>query len=385
MGKDMGDYIKHSDYYPTFVILQPTSFCNISCEYCYLPQTERNKRKIMDEKILIATAKLVLSSKNLGDHISFVWHAGEPLTLPIEFYEKSFEIIKSLNKFNLKIYHRIQTNGTLINSSWINLFKKWDISVGISIDPPKFVHDKYRTDRGGNGTFDKVVKSIELLNKENYPFHVITTLTPEALNYPEEIWKFYEENDIKNVSLNPVSIDGFNKTISLSSSVAYNKFRLFIYKLLKLREQSRKQIFFRWEDMERLIIENGSQTIRDASQPLKIITIDSEGNISTFTPDLATEYHDKYNNFIFGNILNINSLEIIFDNPKFKEIKKDIDTGITMCKNTCDYFSVCGGGDPAIKLWENKTFASTETSECRLSIKARTDGLLDYLETLPLK
>ena len=209
----------------------------------------------------------------------------------MSFYDEAFQIIESHNKFNIKIYHRIQANGTLISKKWISFFKKWSVNIGISVDPPGFIHDKYRMDRSVNGTFNLVLMGINLINSENYPFHVITTLTPEALNYPDTIWKL---NGIKNVSLNPVSIDWSNRVINLNSGISYEKFKNFIYKILTLRENSGVDIFLRWEDTERAVIENGIETERDAGKPLQIITIDAAGNLSAFTSVLATVTHANY-------------------------------------------------------------------------------------------
>jgi len=143
-------------------------------------------------------------------------------------------------------------------------------------------------------------------------------------------------------------------------------------------------IFLRWEDTERAVIENGIETERDAGKPLQIITIDAAGNLSAFTSVLATVTPCKLWAFIFANIMNIKSLNDVITNQKLVKIKNEIDLGKTVCKNTCDDLSVCGG-DPAMKLCENNTFAGTETTECRPAIKVRTDALLEYLETLPYK
>jgi uncharacterized protein len=58
---------------------------------------------------------------------------------------------------------------------------------------------------------------------------------------------------------------------------------------------------------------------------------------------------------------------------------RDIGAGVEMCRERCDYFSVCGG-EPVNKLAENKTFASTETAYCRLTKMRATDLVLDALE-----
>jgi hypothetical protein len=144
-------------------------------------------------------------------------------------------------------------------------------------------------------------------------------------------------------------------------------------------------IFLRWEDTERAVIENGIETERNAGKPLQKITMDAAGNLSAFTLGLATVTHAHYWSFIFANIMNIKSLNDVITNQKLIKIKNEIDLGKTTCKNMCNDFIVWGGGDPAMKLWENNTFAGTETTECRPAIKARTDALLYYLGTLPYK
>ena len=143
-------------------------------------------------------------------------------------------------------------------------------------------------------------------------------------------------------------------------------------------------IFLRWEDTERAVIENGIETERNAGKPLQKITMDAAGNLSAFTSVLATVTPCKLWAFIFANIMNIKSLNDVITNQKLIKIKNEIDLGKTVCKNTCDDLSVCRG-DPAMKLCENNTFAGSEKTECRLAIKARTDALLYYLGTLPYK
>jgi uncharacterized protein len=117
----------------------------------------------------------------------------------------------------------------------------------------------------------------------------------------------------------------------------------------------------------------------DTNTPGVILSFDHEGNISTFSPELLSFSHHIYGKFTYGNIFDC-ELEDIYANAKFININALIQSGISKCQESCEYFSVCGGGAPSNKLHENGTFDSTETNACRLRIKAPTDVLLEYLE-----
>jgi uncharacterized protein len=111
--------------------------------------------------------------------LSVVWHAGEPLTASIDFYEATFQTLQS-DAAPMAFCHHFQTNGMLINDDWCSLFKRWGIRIGISIDGPKEIHDAHRVDRSKRGTYDRVMRGIAKLQEREIPFTVIGVLTRDA-------------------------------------------------------------------------------------------------------------------------------------------------------------------------------------------------------------
>ena len=107
--------------------------------------------------------------------------------------------------------------------------------------------------------------------------------------------------------------------------------------------------------------------------------MDWAGNISTFSPELLGLKNPAYDDFILGNI-NRDALVDLPRCPVFARMLADIDAGVAMCRDSCEYFSVCGGGEPVNKLAENGSFASTETTYCRLTKMRATDLVLDALD-----
>jgi uncharacterized protein len=117
-------------------------------------------------------------------------------------------------------------------------------------------------------------------------------------------------------------------------------------------------------------------------EPFAITSMDWAGNISTFSPELLGLKNSNYENFFLGNI-NRDLLVDLPRRPNFTRMLADIQAGVEMCRERCEYFSVCGGGEPVNKLAENGSFASTETTYCRLTKMRATDLVLDALERAP--
>jgi uncharacterized protein len=104
------------------LVIQPTPFCNIDCRYCYLP--ERNSKAVVAPSTLLNLFSQVFASGWLQDCLSVVWHAGEPMVLPIAFYRDAFRMIDRAKPSELAITHSFQTNGTLIDDEWCNFLPR---------------------------------------------------------------------------------------------------------------------------------------------------------------------------------------------------------------------------------------------------------------------
>ena len=117
----------------------------------------------------------------LGVHLRNVaepvaWQGGEPTLLGLEFFQKVVQLEHRYKKPNQRIENDLQTNGTLLDDSWGAFFKENDFLVGISIDGPRAIHDAYRLDKGGRGTFDSVMRGLACLQKHKVEYNVLTTI-----------------------------------------------------------------------------------------------------------------------------------------------------------------------------------------------------------------
>jgi len=314
---------------------------------------------------------------------TLLWHAGEPLVLPVSFYETATDLLARHNRGNLPILQSFQTNATLLDDDWCAFLRRPNVHLGVSVDGPDFLHDRHRRTRQGRGTFDQVRRGIELLHKHGTPFQVITVLTADALDYPDELFDFYCEQGINSVAFNVEEVEGPHTTSSLQRAGTPERFRRFLTRFLLLACSATPPLQVREFETSAAVLPKaqrcGPETRTQENRPWAIVNIDCEGNFSTYSPELLGLSSVRHGSFALGNVTR-DTLEMAAASERFQRLHDEIESGVHMCRESCSYFPFCGGGAPANKFFENGTFASTETLFCRLHKKICVDVTLDLLE-----
>ena len=374
----------------SLVVIQPTSFCNLNCDYCYLP--DRHLRNLLSLDLIEPIFKKIFTSSFFRGDFSICWHAGEPLTVPISFYESAFTKIQELNdKYNRQKFivgHSFQTNATLINQAWCNFFKQYPVHVGVSLDGPAFLHNAHRRTRATSASANSTkgdshkltMRGLRYLQQNNIPHSIICVITKDSLNYADELFEFFINNGITDVGFNMEETEGVNQCSSLEGSEVEAAYRQFIKRFWELTTQSQGEFQLReFETLGSLIYNEERLTTTEMNHPFAIVNVDYQGNFSTFDPELLSVKTQDYGDFILGNVRH-DSLESVCYSDKFRQIYQDLAAGVELCRDTCAYFGVCGGGAGSNKYWENGTFNSAQTNSCKYRIQILTDIVVESLE-----
>lgn len=180
------------------------SLCNLNCTYCYyLDKADiYGKESKMPLVVLEKCIKEYLEI-NDSEEITFDWHGGEPLLLGLDYFEKIVELQRKY-KGNKKIFNTVQTNATLLNADFASFFKNNNFLLGVSIDGPRSVHDKYRKDKGDIPTFDKVMRGIELLHRYGVEFNTLTTINKASEGRGLEVYDFLKRIGSRYMQFMPV-------------------------------------------------------------------------------------------------------------------------------------------------------------------------------------
>lgn len=216
--------------------------CNLRCGYCFYNGNQGQNLQIMDLNILeIIIKKLIEVSPRA---VRFIWHGGEPMLAGIDFYQKVIDLQNTYKLDGQNIHNALQTNGTLINSEWAEFFKENNFGVGVSLDGPSFIQNKTRPTASGRGSFDKVMRGVNLLRDKKIRVNAIAVITKFSVNYPEEVFKFFydegicfsasqctaDENDLisnKELAVDPFEYSRFLlKLLDLWLDTGNSKFRI---------------------------------------------------------------------------------------------------------------------------------------------------------------
>jgi uncharacterized protein len=163
--------------YPFHVMAKPSgSLCNLNCAYCFYLEKEKlypgTNKWVMSKEVLENYIYEYIKSQN-APFVSFAWQGGEPTLLGIDFYKEAVMMQKKYAD-GKRIENTFQTNGVLLDDEWCNFFVENNFLIGLSIDGPQELHDRYRVFKGGQPSHKEVVDGLKLLKKHGVEFNTYT-------------------------------------------------------------------------------------------------------------------------------------------------------------------------------------------------------------------
>ncbi len=327
------------------------SVCNLNCNYCYY----LDKAKMYSDNSVISLdliEKIIKEYIQINDNeqIVFDWHGGEPLLLGLDYFKKIVEL-QNRFKANKQIFNTIQTNATLLNGDFAKFFKDNNFLVGISIDGPQDIHDRYRKDKGDNPTFVRVMNGIELLHRYNVDFNTLTTISKAGEGRGLEVYQFMKSIGSHFMQFMPVleyvnpydnsivSPDEKNSVLTSWSvnPMEYGKFMC--------------DIFDYWvkHDVGNYFVNLFDSTLANycGLNPGTCVYSETCGSnaVVEHNGDVYPCDHFVYPQYKIGN-LNDSSLQEIMSSDKITRFGIDKRNSLPMKCLKCKYFTVCHGECP---------------------------------------
>jgi len=180
--------------------------CNLNCTYCFYLEKQAFFREDescrMSDEVLSAYIRSYIESQPTPE-VEFVWQGGEPTLLGLDFFRRVVEL-QSLYINKKIVKNSLQTNGSLLNDDWCLFLKEHNFMVGISMDGPREIHDRYRTDKRGSGSFDVVMRGLKLLQKHVVDYNVMVSVAKETANHPLSVYRFFREQGVEFLQFVPI-------------------------------------------------------------------------------------------------------------------------------------------------------------------------------------
>ncbi len=182
---------------PLNIMIKPASGnCNLSCTYCFYRDVAHHRNVKSYGMMSINTLEnIVIKSLNYAqDECNIIFQGGEPTLVGLDFYKQLIIFQKKYNLKDVQIHNAIQTNGMCIDKEWSSFFKENNFLVGLSIDGPREINDKFRLDLNGEGTYERLFSAAKMLEEHGIAYNILTVVTAQVAEKADKVYDQYKKN-----------------------------------------------------------------------------------------------------------------------------------------------------------------------------------------------
>ena len=328
------------------------AICNLDCKYCYFLKKEAlfpgSDFRMSDAVLEEYTRQYIVAQPQ--PEVSFAWQGGEPTLMGLEFFRKAVEYQAKYRKPGMRILNSLQTNAVTLDEEWCRFFREHQFLLGVSLDGPREQHDAYRIDKGGQPTFERVMRGLRLLQAQGVEYNILTTVHAANADHPLTVYRFLrDEVGARYLQFIPIverdNESGYQEgNIVTDRSVRAEGYGDFLM-----------AIFDEWvrHDVGRVFVQIFDVALAAWAGERAGLCVFEE----TCGAALAIEHNgavyscDHYvePNYFVGNIVDIPLSEIVISEPqrRFGEAKRD--TLPQYCRD-CEVRFVCNGGCPKNRI-----------------------------------
>jgi uncharacterized protein len=351
---------------PSYVVMQPTTLCNLDCAYCYLPL------RSADHRMPVTVAAAVAAPVNewaRHRRFSVVWHGGEPLAAGRE------HLAALMAPFDAGVEHHVQTNATLIDDAWCAFFAERRVRVSVSVDGPR-AHNGERVGRGGRPAYDRIMRGVAALRRHGIPFSALCVVSRPEPALARELYEFFLDLGCDVLGVNVEEREGVNTRGNAHPADAVRGF----WAELVTEWRRDPRIHLREVEWSLRYVASVLDGTADEVLPRQldpIPTIAHDGSVVLLSPELAGFSDPRYGDFSSGNVLHTSLADLLASAASTPWVDEFLH-GVEACRATCAYFGFCGGAHAANRYFEHGRFDTTETNHCRNSKMRLLEGVLDH-------
>lgn len=178
------------------LLVKPSgSTCNLDCTYCFFLSKAAlypNAKSHMPEATLEAYIRQLLEAHRTPE-VTVAWQGGEPTLMGLDFFKRSVEFVDKYQLPGQQVEYSFQTNGVLLDDAWCAFLKQNNFLVGLSVDGPEAIHDTYRVNKGGQGTFKQVMRGWEHLRRHGVDFNILCTVNAANQHHGRKVYRFLRD------------------------------------------------------------------------------------------------------------------------------------------------------------------------------------------------
>jgi uncharacterized protein len=337
------------------LLIKPVSaVCNIDCSYCfYLDRDADPYKALPGRRMTLETMERLVDTYLFYSYpqSAFAFQGGEPTLAGLPFFEKLVELQQQYGRNQQAVSSSIQTNGLLMDDAWCALFRQYQWLVGISLDGPEEMHDRYRLSRQGKGTWRSVMKAIECLQKNRVEFNVLCVVSRANVDQPRELYRFFRGLGVEHIQYIPLSeFDGLGQPLPFT--IAPRQYGQFLCDTFDAWWPDRRRVHIRYfENIAEALAGQrpGTCTMHETCDSYVVV----EYNGDVYPCDFFVEQGWKLGN------LNLDSWTEIARQQRRYQFAANKTIAHPECQ-ACEYQSICHGGCPKHRHDQRSQFADLD-------------------------
>ncbi len=334
---------------PFHLLCKPTGpLCNLRCSHCfYLEKVElypdENRWRMPDEVLERFTQVYIHAQPQGVQEVQFAWQGGEPTLLGVDFFRCAIELQQKYARKGMRIANALQTNGTLIDDEWAGFLAKNNFLIGFSIDGPQELHDRYRVDAKGEGSFAPAMRGLEAMKRHNVEFNTLTCVQADNADHPEEVYEFLKSIGSKFMQFIPIVESGPDGRLSPETLTPEQWGRFMCGIFDQWLKEDVGEIFVQHVDTL-LGIVAGYPSALCVHSPVcgRALAIEHNGDIYS-CDHFVTPRH------LLGNITR-DSMAWMVDGEQQTRFGRDKSATLSAKCRACKYLRLCYGGCPVNRL-----------------------------------
>ncbi len=349
------------------LLAKPTgAVCNLDCKYCFFLSKEMlypGSRFRMADELLETYIRQLLESQKLPE-VTIAWQGGEPTLMGLDFFKRSVELVEKYRNPEQTIQHTIQTNGTKLDDELAAFFKQHNFLIGLSVDGPQPLHDIYRVNKGGSGSFEQVMRGYQVLQKHGVDVNILCTVHAANADHPLEIYHFFRDElkaqymqfipivERATVESLPLANQGWSERAGGDRPLYTQIGDLVTERSVKQEQYGRFLIAifdeWVWRDVGKVFVQSFDAALANwIGQPSLCIFQPTCGNALALehNGDLYSCDHFVEPAFLLGNIHNTHMIELVASDQQRKFGQDKFDSLPQYCRQ-CEVLFACYGECP---------------------------------------
>jgi len=339
----LGDGYGVAPRFNSLLIKPASALCNLDCTYCFYLDREADPYKDLPRRVMsLETLERLVDTFLFYSYPNsvFAFQGGEPMLTGLKFYQKLIEFQQQYGRDGQNVSNALQTNAVLIDDDWSALFREYNWLLGVSIDGPEEINDVYRLTRGGQGTWRRVMRGIETLQKNKVEFNILCVLSQANVEKPREVYKFFRGLGIDYIQYIPLAeFDGAGNRLPFT--ITPEQYGRFLCETFELWWPERRKARIRFFDnlAEALAGQKpGSCNLHETCDSYSVV----EYNGDVYPCDFFVEKEWKLGNILVDSWPELSRRRRRYDFALNKTLPRP------ECQ-ACEYFSLCRGGCPKLR------------------------------------